>query len=115
MILKIMGLSFIISQFEPIGWMIDKMKDGLFKFSLHMLTGCWKCVSFWTTLIWVQDPWLAIFVYILVKSIVADDKFNFYLMKIKTIIKNKYNEKKIYRYNRKMKRMIDEIEKINKG
>jgi len=68
-ILKIMGLGWFISRFEPLQWVIDAIRMN-FKPSrntihllfdlISVLTTCGKCAAFWTGLILTGNIWMAI-------------------------------------------------------
>ena len=110
LLLKIIGISYVISQFEPIQWVIDYLPGNLLKHTLHLLFGCFKCVSFWTTIIATGSIWFAVFNYFIVKSISTDDTFNYYTGLIKTTIKEWFKKKKMAFYKRAMDKIIKEVE-----
>lgn len=113
LLLKIMGLSYIIAQFQPITWMIDKLPSGFIQNLLHMLTGCMKCVSFWLTLIWTFNIWLAIFIYFLCSALSRDEKFTYYSNKLKQDIYNKIHEWRLRYYIRQTEKCLEKINKMN--
>lgn len=46
-LLKILAMSWTITKFEPISWLLDLLPDNLFKYFLIVLTSCFKCCSLW--------------------------------------------------------------------
>lgn len=50
-ILKIIGLSQVITTFAPISWLVELLPNNIFKYILVVLTTCWKCCALWTGLI----------------------------------------------------------------
>ena len=57
LLLKILGLAWIITGFAPISWLVDLLPDNLFKYIVVLLTSCFKCCSLWVGIamggIWV--------------------------------------------------------------
>jgi hypothetical protein len=51
LILKSILLAFLITQFEPIQWILDMLPNNLFTAIITTLLTCLKCVSFWVGLI----------------------------------------------------------------
>lgn len=81
-VLKGLGLAFVISNFAPLSWILDILKNNLFKYILVLLTSCWACCTFWTTLI-LFGLWPAVTAYVIA----------YFLMEIKEIINRKYINK----------------------
>lgn len=54
-ILKILGLSYLITHFEPIKWIFDlleiKFSNNILFNILYLMMSCLKCTSFWIGLI----------------------------------------------------------------
>ena len=49
-----LAIGWLIAKFEPLHWVIDAifMKfESKFMQYVHASFGCWKCTSFWTTLV----------------------------------------------------------------
>ena len=49
-----LAIGWIIAKFEPMHWVIDYIFmrfESKFMQFVHASFGCWKCTSFWTTLI----------------------------------------------------------------
>lgn len=49
-----LAIGWIIAKFEPMHWVIDLIFmrfESKFMQFVHASFGCWKCTSFWTTLI----------------------------------------------------------------
>lgn len=113
LLLKIIGLSYIISQFLPFTWLIDKLPSGFIQSLLHLLTGCLKCVSFWITLIWTYNIYLAIFIYFMASALSRDDKFIYYSNLIKKEIYNKYSELKLKYYIKRCEKLLKKINDAN--
>lgn len=47
-------IGWLIAKFEPLHWVIDSIFmrfEAKFMQYVHASFGCWKCTSFWTTLI----------------------------------------------------------------
>ena len=109
-LLKVLGLSFLITNFEPIKWQLDKLADGQIKWNLFLLTGCLKCFSFWTSLIWFQNIWFSIFVFFIAGAISNNDTYIFYTKKIKNNILEWWKKKKINYYHTQMEKIIQKIE-----
>jgi hypothetical protein len=53
--LKLFILSWVITKFEPLEWIIDLLPDKLIYNTLAYGLTCLKCLLFWTTLIYTQD------------------------------------------------------------
>jgi hypothetical protein len=60
MIIKILLLSWYISSFEPLSWLLNEIKWLWPKLILITITGCFKCSSFFIGLILSQDIWIAL-------------------------------------------------------
>ena len=49
-----LAIGWLIAKFEPLHWVIDsifiRLESKLAQY-IHSAFGCWKCTSFWTTLI----------------------------------------------------------------
>jgi hypothetical protein len=62
-LISLLALSWWFTAFEPIQVLIDKSFERLpitpLTMYLHSAFGCWKCVSFWTTLIATQNLFYA--------------------------------------------------------
>jgi hypothetical protein len=58
-LLKCLLLAKFISTFEPLQWILDTLKDNLLKYLLVVITSCFKCASFWVTLTYTQDIFIA--------------------------------------------------------
>jgi len=58
-LLKCLLLANVIANFSPLQWLLEALPDNLFKWTLIVLTSCSKCVSFWTTLIYTHDIFIA--------------------------------------------------------
>lgn len=50
-IIKTILLAFLITQFEPIQWVLEMLPNNIFTAILTMLLTCLKCCSFWVGLI----------------------------------------------------------------
>jgi len=50
-IIKTILLAFLITQFEPIQWVLELLPNNIFTAILTMLLTCLKCCSFWVGLI----------------------------------------------------------------
>ena len=49
-----LAIGWLIAKFEPLHWVIDSIFmrfEGKFMQYVHASFGCWKCTSFWTTLV----------------------------------------------------------------
>jgi hypothetical protein len=60
MIIKILLLSWFISTFEAIQWLLQEVKWKWIKITLIAITGCFKCSSLFIGLILSQDIWTAL-------------------------------------------------------
>jgi len=60
MIIKILLLSWFISTFEAIQWLLQEVKWKWVKIILITLTSCFKCTSFWIGLLISQNLWIAL-------------------------------------------------------
>lgn len=60
MIIKILLLSWFISSFEPLAWLLNEIKLMWPKLILIAITGCFKCSSLFIGLILSQDIWTAL-------------------------------------------------------
>ena len=58
-LLKCLLLAKFITGFEPIQWLLDILPDNLIKYLLVVITSCFKCCAFWTTLIYTGDIFIA--------------------------------------------------------
>lgn len=47
LILRIIGLAWMITSFAPLQWLLDLLPNNLFKYTIVLLTSCIKCASFW--------------------------------------------------------------------
>jgi hypothetical protein len=61
-ICKILLLVWFLTRFEIIGMLLDLLKENIFTNMFKLMMTCSKCLGFWTTLIWIQDPWIAIII-----------------------------------------------------
>jgi hypothetical protein len=111
LILKIMGLAYVISQFAPLTWLYDYLPNGVLKSSLNLLTSCFKCCSFWLSLIMSGNIWLACFIYFLVNAISKDDTYSYWTK----LLKEQLTKMKLSFYHFMMKRMMNRIEKETKA
>ncbi len=59
LLIKIILLSFLITQFEPIQWLLDLLPSNLFSAIVTMLLTCLKCCSFWVGLVMTHSIWMA--------------------------------------------------------
>lgn len=59
LLLKCLLLAKFITGFEPINWLLELIPDNLFKYILIVITTCFKCCAFWTTLIYSGDVFIA--------------------------------------------------------
>lgn len=50
---------YIISTFEPISWITDMLPDKLIFNIIRLLLTCSKCITFWFTLIYTHDFFMA--------------------------------------------------------
>jgi hypothetical protein len=53
-LLNCLAIGWLISKFEPLHWVIDYIFirfEAKFMQFVHSSFGCWKCTSFWTTLV----------------------------------------------------------------
>ncbi len=48
-----------INSFEPLKWLINLIPDSMPKWILLVIATCFKCASFWTTLIYTGDIFLS--------------------------------------------------------
>jgi len=49
-----LAIGWLIAKFEPLHWVIDAIFmrfEAKFMQFVHASFGCWKCTSFWTTLV----------------------------------------------------------------
>jgi hypothetical protein len=60
MIIKILLLSWFVSHFEPLAWLLNEIKLMWPKLILIAITGCFKCSSLFIGLILSQDIWTAL-------------------------------------------------------
>lgn len=60
MIIKILLLSWFISSFEPLAWLLNEIKLMWPKLILIAITGCFKCASFWIGLLMTGDIWISL-------------------------------------------------------
>ena len=58
MLRAIIVANFIV-KFQPIQWLLELIKGGVIKWIAVLLTSCFKCCTFWTTLIYTGDFILA--------------------------------------------------------
>lgn len=78
-VLKILGIAFVITTFEPFQWILDMFPDSIYKYISILLTSCWKCCSFWLGLI-LFGLWPAVIAYVIA----------YFLMEIKEIITRRW-------------------------
>jgi hypothetical protein len=60
MIIKILLLSWFVSHFQPLSWLLNEIKWLWPKLILIAVTGCFKCSSLFIGLILSQDIWTAL-------------------------------------------------------
>jgi hypothetical protein len=60
MIIKILLLSWFVSHFQPLEWLLNEIKNIWIKITLIAITGCFKCSSLFIGLILSQDIWTAL-------------------------------------------------------
>lgn len=65
-IIKILLLSWFVSSFAPLQWLLELIPHKLTKLILMTITGCWKCCSLWVGLILSGDIWIS-----LIASVIA--------------------------------------------
>lgn len=58
-LIKAFVLAWFITRFEPLQLTIDLLPNKLVWNMIKLLTGCLKCVSFWTTLFMTGDIFIA--------------------------------------------------------
>ena len=58
-LIKIVLLAFLITQFEPIRWLLNLLPSNLITAILTLLLTCLKCCSFWIGLIMTLDIYMA--------------------------------------------------------
>jgi hypothetical protein len=46
-IIKVLALSWTITTFAPLSWLLELLPNNLFKYILVVLTSCLKCCSLW--------------------------------------------------------------------
>jgi hypothetical protein len=56
---KVWILSWFITRFEPLTMLLDELPNRLLYNLLRLLLSCLKCVSFWATLLWTGNIFLA--------------------------------------------------------
>lgn len=110
LLLKIIGLGFLITNFEPLQWVLDKLPNNMIQWNLKLLTGCLKCASFWISLIWIQNIWFSIFIFFIAKAISNDDLYKYFTKKIKDDISIYMHKKRMQFYHWQMNRIIKKIE-----
>ena len=59
LLLKIIGLAWLITTFAPLQWVLETLPNNIFKYIIVLLTTCIKCCSFWTGLI-IGGIWIGI-------------------------------------------------------
>lgn len=58
-LISIWLLSWVITRFEPLQMILETLPNKLITNVIKLLLSCLKCVSFWTTLIWTGNIFLA--------------------------------------------------------
>jgi hypothetical protein len=84
LVMKVIGLAYVITTFAPITWVIELLPDNLIKYLLVVLTGCHKCCSLWLGIV-MGGIWIGV-----IASIIAE-----ILTKIKQYYENKHNRKNV--------------------
>ena len=59
LILKLLLLSNFIVNFTPLQWIIELLPDNMIKWLLIVITTCYRCNSFWLSLIITHDIYLS--------------------------------------------------------
>lgn len=114
LLLKVLGISFVIANFQPLQWLLDYLPNNFIKWNLMLLCGCLKCVSFWFSLIWIGDIWLSTFVFFIANAISNDDLYKYYIGLMKESIKVWWDKKKLNYYHNQMEKIIKKIEDAQK-
>lgn len=47
LIIKVLGLAWLIVGFEPLQWLVDPLPNNIFKYLTVVLTTCLRCCSMW--------------------------------------------------------------------
>lgn len=58
-IIKALLIGNLIVNFQPIQWILELLPKGLIKWTLIVLTSCFKCATTWTSLIITGDLYIA--------------------------------------------------------
>lgn len=58
-IAKTFLLSYVITEFSPLKWLLDLLPANMFKYVIVLLTSCLSCCSFWLSLAIFHDIWIA--------------------------------------------------------
>jgi len=69
MIVEFIGIfliSFLITHFDPLAWLIDLLPNNFIKSLLVILFGCIKCISFWITLGYTRNIFYAALMFFIV-------------------------------------------------
>lgn len=56
---KIFIMSWLITHFKPLSWILDLLPDKLVFNLVKLLLTCLTCVSFWFGLLWCQDIFIS--------------------------------------------------------
>lgn len=68
-IIKCLCISFVITRFEPINWIMEpilkKTNNNLILLILNQMISCYKCCSFWLTLLYTQNIFYASLAFII--------------------------------------------------
>lgn len=59
LVVKLLLLSNFIINFQPLQWLIELLPDNMIKWISIVLTTCFRCNSFWLSLILTQDIFLS--------------------------------------------------------
>ena len=59
-VIKILLLSWFISSFIPIQWLLELIPWKMVKLISIAVTSCWKCCSLWVGLILTGDIWISL-------------------------------------------------------
>lgn len=59
LLIKSILLSFVITQFEPIRWILNLFKQNFLVACITLLLTCWKCCAFWISLIMTHNIYWA--------------------------------------------------------
>lgn len=115
LLLKVLGIGFLVSNFQPIQWVLQKLPEGQVKWNLMLLFGCLKCFSFWTALIWTFNIWFSIFVFFIASSVSGSDFYKYWVKKIGDDIERRWVDWRIKLWKKKVEKIINKLESYERN